>query len=549
MTLRRIAAVCLSLSTSLAQIPTLQTGTQIVLIDVTVTDSHGAPVPNLKASDFSLLEDGSPQTIAHFEEHTPGAPSSIPLPKLEPNTYTDFTLASPDGPNDILLIDTLNTPISDQAGARQQLIALVKRLPPDTRLAIFSLSTRLTLLQPFTSDPRLLLAAVSNNTNVQGSPLLSDPLEPNSIANTVRVPSAEIMATLAQGEATNATERTSIRVRTTLEAMNQLARYLSGVPGRKNLLWLSGSFPLNLLPDTSVRNSSVTTGDFETSLHDTVNLLTRSQVAIYPIHNDVTADKDLFSPQHFDDPNTMQRLAESTGGRSYRNTTNIAASVQKAIDDGSHYYTLSYRPTRKETSGYRRITIRLPSGDDHLGYRSGYYVDPPRPSGGDHPPAPAADPMRIAMQRGAPTPTQILFKSIVVTDGKTVRKPAEGNVVSPHSKPPFRIATIAYAADPGDILMPAGTDGLRHVKLDFVALVYDRDGQLFTQQVNHVDVFAGAQAFQNFLKEGVRYQQQIAVPEKGEYFLRAGIHDLLGDAIGAIEVPASSIQTASAESH
>ncbi len=121
-------------------------------------------------------------------------------------------------------------------------------------------------------------------------------------------------------------------------------------------------------------------------------------------------------------------------------------------------------------------------------------------------------------------------------------KPAKGNIATPKSKPPYRLITIAYAASPSDISMPARPDGLRHVNLDFVALVYDRDGQLFTQQTDRVDVFAKPEAIQDFVREGVRYQQQIAVPAKGEFYLRSGIHDLIGDRIGAIEVPTSSIE-------
>jgi hypothetical protein len=44
----------------------------------------------------------------------------------------------------------------------------------DTRLAVFSLSTRLTLLQGFTSDPQLLLAAVSGKSITTSGGAASD---------------------------------------------------------------------------------------------------------------------------------------------------------------------------------------------------------------------------------------------------------------------------------------------------------------------------------------------------------------------------------------
>lgn len=573
---RGLAAVpCVLLALGcLAQEPTtLRTGTQIVMVDVTVTDSHGAAIHNLKQTDFTVLEDGSPQTIAHFEEHagpTAVAPATQ-IPKLEPNTYTNFTLAPQDGPSSLLLIDTLNTPVNDQAAARQKLIAFIKGLRPDTRLAVFALSTRLTLLQSFTSDPKLLLAAVSNNANVQGSPILPDAIGTEAISDIVRVPSPQTMDTMRQGEATHTAQQNRLRVLTTLSAMNQLARYLAGVPGRKNLIWISGSFPLSFLPNARVKNSFGPTDNFQADIRETTNLLARSQVAIYPIDargiqntplTDVSAGKyvygsnklqgdiETFSIQNIDDQNTMRRLAESTGGKPYLNTSDLGGAVQKAIDNGSSYYTLVYNPANRDKPGYRKIAVHLASSGYNLAHRDGYYVDEagskPASANDDRKPSTPApiDPMRLAMQRGAPTPTQILLKALFVADSKSSSKPAEGNVASAQSRPPYHIITIAYAANPGDINMPARPDGLRHVDLDFVALVYDRDGQLFTQQTNRVNVFAGPQAVQDFMKEGVRYQQQIAVPAKGEYYLRTGIHDLIGNTIGAIEIPIAAVQPA-----
>ena len=155
--------------------------------------------------------------------------------------------------------------------------------------------------------------------------------------------------------------------------------------------------------------------------------------------------------------------------------------------------------------------------------------------------------MRAAMRHEAPPPTQIIFKALFVADSKLSNKPADGNTPSQGVKPPYRLITVAYAANPGDISMPARPDGLRHVDLDFVTLVYDRDGKLFNQQTNRVDVFAKTEAVQDFLREGVKYQQQIAVPAKGEYYLRSGIHDLIGDRIGTVEVPVSAIADGSSK--
>jgi VWFA-related protein len=56
---------------------TIRTGVQIVVVDVNVIDAHGNPVHNLKQSDFSVLENGHPQAINRFEEHS--APTAAEL--------------------------------------------------------------------------------------------------------------------------------------------------------------------------------------------------------------------------------------------------------------------------------------------------------------------------------------------------------------------------------------------------------------------------------------------------------------------------------------
>ncbi len=45
------------------------------------------------------------------------------MPALEPNVYTNFTLTPEDGPINVLLVDTLNTAVGDQANTRRQLLA------------------------------------------------------------------------------------------------------------------------------------------------------------------------------------------------------------------------------------------------------------------------------------------------------------------------------------------------------------------------------------------------------------------------------------------
>ena len=124
--------------------PSLRTSSNLVLVDVVVTD-HDKPVHGLDRSRFHILEDGSEQTISSFDEHQPAAapPAFLAPAALPPNTYTNLP-AYPDSPAvNVLLLDALNTPTGDQMRVRSKMIDYLATLKPGTELAIFTLGTQL----------------------------------------------------------------------------------------------------------------------------------------------------------------------------------------------------------------------------------------------------------------------------------------------------------------------------------------------------------------------------------------------------------------------
>ncbi len=130
-------------------------------MDVVASDSQQNPVHQLTAADFTVLEDGKPQTVKSFEEHATGTPAPLPPPpKLDPGIFTNYSVAPANGALNILLLDKLNTPMDAQSVVRDQVLKYLKEVPPGTRIAIFSLTTNLSLLQGFTTNPEVLRALV-----------------------------------------------------------------------------------------------------------------------------------------------------------------------------------------------------------------------------------------------------------------------------------------------------------------------------------------------------------------------------------------------------
>ena len=99
------------------------------------------------------------------------------------------------------------------------------------------------------------------------------------------VGSAQIQASanaLQEFQQETTSSQTDVRVHITLEAMQQLARYLQAIPGRKNVIWFSGSFPLNIFSDFGV-GAADPMRQYQDEVAKTANLLAAAQVAIYPI--------------------------------------------------------------------------------------------------------------------------------------------------------------------------------------------------------------------------------------------------------------------------
>jgi VWFA-related protein len=141
--------------------PTIRVSTRLVLVDVVVMDKQGKPVSGLKAEDFTVEEKGKKQKITFFQ--TPEAAQQINAPpQLGPGLYSNKPeFRSPGGPLTVLLLDAANTPFSDQAYARQQMLKFVtQQFKPGTRMGVFTLTNSLQVLQDFTGDPEVLLAGL-----------------------------------------------------------------------------------------------------------------------------------------------------------------------------------------------------------------------------------------------------------------------------------------------------------------------------------------------------------------------------------------------------
>src|SRR5580692_1655632 len=143
----------------------LKVTTRLVTLDVTATDPHGDPVRDLKPEDLQIFEEHkAQQKIEHFEYFEKMAGTGAPgnsTNRNPPNLYSNqLPLDQLRIPPTVLLIDSLNTQTANQQQGRAHMIQLLRTLPPETPIAVFVLGSSLRILQGFTSDGKLLRAAL-----------------------------------------------------------------------------------------------------------------------------------------------------------------------------------------------------------------------------------------------------------------------------------------------------------------------------------------------------------------------------------------------------
>jgi len=117
-------------------VATIHARTNLVVVDVVVTDSKKNPVHGLQKSDFTLMEDGKLQVVRSFEEHSssPAAEQIESAPEAACRPVHQQVGSPANGPVNVLLLDYLNTPVASQPYARRQLLEFLDKAPAGTRM-------------------------------------------------------------------------------------------------------------------------------------------------------------------------------------------------------------------------------------------------------------------------------------------------------------------------------------------------------------------------------------------------------------------------------
>lgn len=555
---------------------TIKTKVREVVLDVVVADHKNHPVTGIRQEEFSVFEDGKLQNIVSFEAHRSATEASKPdssrppLTVLPSNTFLSVSAQRDTLPLNVLLYDVLNTPIEDQLFARKEMIKFLQNRPRGSRFAIFVLSDRLHLLQGFTDDEDLLVSSLNRKEATAvtalsppsaGTATLSERLSDSGFMDPGNlIDRMEHMDSIAESYFLNR------RVEKTIGAMLEISRFLGGWSGRKNLVWLSGGFPAGVLPGGEAVDPFAAVVNYSPEIHEAVDRMTLSQVAVYPVDIRGLMVNPLFTAanaRRFRTPDafarararfffelaadhaTMNELAEGSGGHAFYNTNGLKEAVATAVEDGANYYTLSYSPINKNFDGrLRKIRVTLARKHYSLSYRRSYFGDDEDKL---HEKAAGSPFAHIAgtMERGAPLAHEIVFELHVTAEGApAAATPEQARELSQFAAFASRkkwddVQIQRYFFDywvPVEHLSFAvGPEGTRQPNLEFLAVAYDADGTPMCGQLSVGDEAISAESFEKIRRTSFHTRHGLDVPTQAAW-LRVAVRDPAENRVGTVEI-------------
>ena len=525
----------------------LHVSTQLVQVNVIVDDKHGQPISGLTRGDFKILDEGEPQPIRIFrvEQSTAQtAPNPLP-PGIFSNSIERQTGGSP--AVTVILLDGLNTSWADQASARRGVLKFLQQIHPTDRVALYALGTQLRVLHDFTSDSTPLVEALrhfrGHNGNELASSLADDADNPpqwsqdvgQSIGENAPVVATSLQAWLIETNNLEAEYEMNQRIEMTMSALTAIAQHLQGVPGRKNLVWVSGAFPLLRGFDLLMQNGDFSTGStYGAEISRAAQALNDVNLAIYPVDARGLMPDPSFNPAqkkipnhlpvHLDDNfSTMDQFAQRTGGRAFYNSNDIQGSIRTVLEDSRLTYLLGYYPNHGKWDGeYRKIKVTVDRPDLRLQYRNGYSAVP------EEPPAPSI--AQKALDAAVLSPLDATALACVV-------KPVA--LETPPGQPPS--VEMQYWIDPANItLAPDGNQWQVHITM--VVEEVGPKGESLKGVSHQLNFNLNSANRKDFLVSGLRYNEPLPIVPHAER-IRVVVRDDPSGDLGSLSIPVDRVLT------
>ena len=435
-----------------------------VVVDLVVRDRKGLPVTDLKAEDFEVLEDGTPQEVGSFRlpaaENAPARAGAAPVvPSAVPATAATATAASAapaatprpaSGRGDGSVVALVFDRLSSDSRRFTKIAAeryIGKGTESDHVVGIFATDWGLEVMQPFTRDATALRTAldkVGTRTGSQASETLSEARSNQQRATQIQDTMASIgtgtpATSAAQGAAGADLAVAQMQQRMsetftmlerdqqgygTMNAMSAVVNALKLVPGRKSVLFFSEGLviPPNVMPrflslidEANRANVAVYAMDAKGLRAESTQAEARDEINAYAAGRLNNGERSIgaggaasrYLERNEDrlrmDPSSgLGQLANETGGFLIAGSNNFDKGFTRVDEDIRAHYVLTYSSTRPEMDGkFRSIAVKVKRPGLTVSHRKGYYAVPPSADGA---PVLAYEAPGLALLESSPLP-------------------------------------------------------------------------------------------------------------------------------------------------
>ncbi len=530
-----------------------------VEVDTVVTDDDGNFVSDLTLDDFEVFEDGEPQSIDAFSlVNIPVVPAERPLFEAAPIAPD---VASNDRPFDgrvfVLLLDDLHTPPLGTSHVKRAANEFIERhIGANDLVSVFFTSGRSDAAQGFTGNRRLLLSAVGKFVG-QGTRSSVLTRTDRYFRQLGRDPTERLIDELDVERGTKA--------RASLATLRDLSEWLAGVRGRrKAVVFLSQGIDYDIYDVMNSPYASTVISEVKR----TIAAATQANVALYTMdpRGMATVGGDEIEVSLIPDDlstgattglrndslrynlrlaqDSLQVLADETGGMAFVNSNDLTSAFARIIDDNSAYYVLGYYATDGRRDGrFRTIEVRVKRPGLAVRSRNGYLA--PRGKAPEIELAEAGE--------GASEELREVMTNPLPVSGLSLRVSAVPFV---GERPKASVAVVVELD--GTDLTFTERDGLFEDTVELSLTILDAEGkiaggetqslELAMQPATHESVVRhGLKAVSRFNLEPGRYQVRVASRESGGGRSGSVLYDLEVPDFSDDKLQISGIALASAD--
>jgi VWFA-related protein len=360
---------------------------RVIGVDVVVTDKKGNSVTGLTKDDFQIFENGTEKPISNFYEiegkiaaqavvvPTPGAPAVAP-PKEEINEQLRRRI--------ILYIDNLSLAPFNRNRVFKQMKDFVKDvMRPGDEAMVATYNRSLKVRAPFTRDPIQIQQTLDA---IAGESALGTANRSEFKDVTSRIKDAQ---SYEDATATARAYAASVEhdLRQSVESISGLMTTLAGVEGKKILVLTTEGFQIQpgreafTLIDEVAREKNWQSSSMLEAMGFNANTLIESiarnananGITIYPIHagglaagnegmsadNQQATSYNVTSAAVSNTTESLQLMAEMTGGVATTRTNNFAGAFKNIVRDLDSYYSLGYRAGTERVDRQRELEVRV----------------------------------------------------------------------------------------------------------------------------------------------------------------------------------------------